>query len=149
MALKFNPMTGEFDQVFVGVSDWVSFAPSGTFTNTTYAGFWRREGDSMRVRITGSLTGTPGAADLFFTVPESKTIDTTKISSTAGLQIVGIAKALDSGTGTFTGMVRYQTTTTVSVQGNNIAATWSNTVPFGWAVNDNLSVEFLVPIVGW
>lgn len=152
--------TFDFDNVVVGpqvqlqgapVSDWTSFTVTGSFTNTTYTGYWRRVGDSMEVDVHGTLTGTPGATTLSITLPNSRVIDTAKLADGANGSVLGIVQAYDNGTNRYTGVVRFNSTTTVKIHTDGVGGDdgWTQAAPFTWAVNDYFNLRFLVPIVGW
>jgi len=149
--LKFdNVVIGPLVQVFgAPISDWTAYTPGGSFTNTTHTGFWRRAGDSMEIQIDGVLTGTPGAATFSVNLPSGYSIDTAKLSSVS-TKVLGLASSLDSGTAAYAGQnVVYASTTSVNVQQIGASATWSQAVPYTWAINDRFSLLFKVPITGW
>ena len=139
------------------VTDWTAYTPTGSWvTNTTYAGYWRRVGDSIEVRARVSTSGAPTAASLTVSIPSGLSIDTTKaINTTATLGSLGIATINDSGLSTYTGVVQYQSTTSVSVLVNNAAGTYTveadvtATVPFSFGASDKVDIFFSVPILGW
>lgn len=133
-------------------SVWTSFTPTGSFTNTTYTGLWRRSGDSAEVQIKGTLTGTPGAATLSVDLPTNMTIDTAKLSATANSANIipaGIIVGVDVGTSYYTGIARYSTTSAVVFSNDGALASWSQAAPFTWVSGDIFSTSFTVPIVDW
>jgi hypothetical protein len=135
------------------VTDWQTFTPTGGWTNTTYTGQWRRVGDSMEVRATATLTGTP-VGTLSITIPNSQAIDTTKVE--AGVPI-GQLRWYDSGTtGVMTGSMVINGSTAVTPTGQRFAAAGNNDLlsftPSAlktFASGDLVLMEFKVPIVGW
>lgn len=130
-------------------TDWVSYTPTGSWSNTTYAGKWRRVGDSMEVNAQLTLLGTPTSATLTVALPSGYTIDTAKLANStiydAGL---GIAHIRDYSGNFYTGSVRYNNTTSVLFTINN-GGLVTETVPMTWASADQLSANFSVPITGW
>jgi hypothetical protein len=157
----------EFDNVVVGpqsqlygapISDWTAFTPTGSWsTNTTYSGFWRRVGDSMEVTVLVSVSGAPTAASLTVNLPTGYTIDTAKLAGGADTnnRALGKASILDSGTAIFVGFIGYSSTSAVSVQNVDDAASGvamgavSNTNPMTFASGDAVFIEYKVPISGW
>src|SRR6185369_9868403 len=101
-------------------------------TNTTYAGRWRRVGDSMQIQATISLAGAPTTATFDMTIPSGFTIDTTKLAGGAIVDnALGSATSRDAGTANFSGCVRYSTTTTVQIVGDaGSGGLWTQAVPF-------------------
>jgi len=79
-------------------------------------------------------------------MPTGMTIDTAK---STGLTF-GVAGASNSGgTGSYTGQVRSDTSTSVIFYGDSNAAVWNATVPRTFAQNDRIDFTFPVAIVGW
>lgn len=136
------------------VTDWVSYTPTGSFTNTTYTGRWRRVGDSMEVMARATLTGTPGAVGQFYvSLPSGYSIDTTKFPSvsTAFSISVGSAGMLTAGARYYTANATYYDTTNVAVvnsESGNTGVT-DEAAPATFASGDVITVNFKVPISGW
>jgi hypothetical protein len=132
------------------VTDWQSWTPTGSWVaNTTYAGQWRRVGDSMQLQVSIAIAGgAPTAATLTVNLPSGYTIDDTKLASTSS-SVLGEALANDAGTASYVGAVYRASSTSVSVWTNAGAAAWSNTVPFSWTSTDRTTLNFVVPIAGW
>lgn len=136
------------------ISDWNSYTPTGSWVaNTTYSGKYRRIGDSVEIQISLSLTGAPTATSLTFNIPSNLTIDTTKLVLTSGaVPVFGQAAGVHSGT-FYNFVVLYNTTSSVSVVYQS-ALTGSITAvnatsPITWASGDTVTVNCLVPIVGF
>lgn len=151
--------TLKIDNVFIGpelrvqgvpVTDWQSFTPTGTWvTNTTYAGRWRRVGDSMEAQVYVLLTGAP-TGDFTVNLPSGYAIDTAKLPvATDGRDSIGIANAGDVGVGSHVGITTYATSTSVSVFGDDGSGRFTATSPFTFGSTDFVSIEFKVPILGW
>lgn len=160
--------TLQFDNFYVGeqttsygpiVTDWKSFTPTGSWnTNTTYAGYYRRVGDTLEVQIKISLAGAPNAAALTINLPSGLTIDTAKLASNSGTSTDSFGKIyyFDSGVSSYIGELAYSSTTSVGARylddsGTNIAvpADISSTAPHTWGASDFLVARYSAPIVGW
>lgn len=151
-----------FDSMFVGpqtvsygaaMSDWTSFTPTGSWSNTTYTGLYKRVGDSAALQYTLTMTGAPTATNLTLNMPSGMVIDTSKLTSS--FLFAGGGNGADVGVqpyGQFfleiisstSFIVRYQSSTAA------VAAPVTNTAPFAWGNTDiiNLTAHDL-PIVGW
>lgn len=145
-------------------SDWAAYTPiwssGGTppaIGNGTLAGWWRRNGPNMQIRIemlSGTTTTYGGANAYTFSIPSGYSIDNSLVNSTTGVGVKGLANARNTSSLTFaTGAVVPGTTTSVSVAmtgGNNTF--WQSTLPGTWtasAANQTIALEFEAPIVGW
>ena len=156
-------ITLAFDDFFVGpqtapigpvVTDWVSYTPTGGWTsNATYAGRYRRIGDSLEVQYAVTLTGAPNAAGLFINLPSGLTVDLAKMPTGSLADVAGSAQGLKSGTGyvfssylaTATSVqVSYIVNGTTSAEGNV-----TNALPVAWNNGDLINGTFRVPIQGW
>ena len=146
------------------ITSWQTYTPvithdSGAASNYTAAGKWRQEGED--VLIQGSITFNSSSAafsNVFVGFPNSYTIDSTKLSSTAALPILGSALVLDAGTALYVAEVLYNNssraliyldvvtahTGTVPVQVGGI----TNTTPITFNTGDAISFEFRFPAVG-
>lgn len=136
------------------VTDWITFTPTGNWTtNTTYTGEYRRVGDSAEFQIYLSLSGAPTSASLIVNLPSGIVIDTTKVpaATSAAATHLGTAHIRDVGSGSYIGIVNYQSTSSVQVQfngtGNTGSVNQANPITFG--ANDYISLHFMVPVVGW
>jgi hypothetical protein len=134
------------------MTDWVSYTPTGAWTsNTAYYGRWRRVGDSMEVQAKALLSGAPNSADFSITIPSGYTIEASKISGNGFADNLGSAIILDSGSRLYVATVGYGTTAAVTLihteSGN--AGIINQASPVTFAINDVVSVHFMVPIVGW
>ena len=147
--------TAKVDNVQVGpreisrgsvVTDWVSYTPTGAMTNMTYAGRWRRVGDSMEVEARATATGTP-TGSFTISVPSGYTIDSTKVNNP---QHVGSGHVDDYGVGVHLVAVLYiGSSTSVSAYGDDGAGGVTATSPITFGTNDNIKIRFSVPITGW
>lgn len=131
--------------------DWTTCPTitGGWSTNTTYSCIWKRQGSNAYFDILVSVSGAPTSANLTLNLPV--TIDTTKLSSTNNtLLSSGIAS--DGGIH-YPLLARYESTTSVR------ALYWTGTppslsgvtqaAPFTFGSGDFVSVQFVVPVVGW
>lgn len=165
--------TVNFDNFYVGrnvastgavVTDWVSYTPtvvtnSGTMTNYTATGKWKRIGDTAK--FVGDITFT-GAAGTWSVVkvslPSGMAMDTSKMWPTPTERILGKASFLDAGTTLYgMGPVTYNSTTNVTLSTTSangatapvLSMAVQGTVPFTWNTGDSISFQFEAPISGW
>lgn len=147
------------------VTDWVAYTPtvtaiSGTLTNFTVAGFWRRNGDTadykIRLIFNTSVVGT--WSNPLFSLPSGQVVDNTKIpgGNIETFQSQTLGTATDAGTQTFALSARPYTSTTVIAQQFFVTGSvinlnsLSQASPFTWTTNDEIEFEIRqVPIVGW
>jgi len=143
------------------IGPWIAYTPTGSWTAfTTYAGWYRRVGDTMEVRATAVLAGTPTTAIFTLSLPSGFTMDSTKISflSTRALGDGSIYD--DSGGSGFSRILAqpiFASSTTIEMMA--VAATASGSThytvridqatPIPFANNDVISVNFAVPIAEW
>jgi hypothetical protein len=153
-ALTFDKNQSFF--IFQG-TNWVSFTPTGSWsTNTTYAGKYRRVGDSIEVEATISLAGAPTAATLTVNLPSGLTMDTGKISGPGSESILGSAMAVDASPFTLIpGIVLYNSTSSVAIRSHAESGTAvtlavvNATAPVTFASGDKVMLKFSAPISGW
>lgn len=158
-----------FDNVKVGPSplvmgvpssDWTAYTPtisslSGTLTNYTATGFWRRIGDTIECKAAIAFTGAAGTwSGPLFSLPTGRVIDTAKLAAgTIQEQNLGESSVLDSGVSDYTiGKVEYNNTTSVLAKlfdTSKVATAITQAAPFGFASGDQIFAKFSVPIVGW
>lgn len=156
-SLKFDNITLGPQVVSMGapVTDWVSYTPTMTWVSgATVGAYWRRVGDTLEVTGRVSVNGGVTAAELTITIPSGLAIDTAKLISTTRLDNLGEARLRDDdATAVYDGLVRYFSTTSVTILGQSTAGSsnsvLNSTAPFTWANNDTVTFEFKVPIVGW
>lgn len=145
-------------------TDWQSYTPSvtaisGTLTNFTVQGFWRRKGDSADYKIRLVFIGAVGTwSNPLFSLPSGHVIDDAKIpgGSIGGYSDENWGTAWDTGTQGYKSAARPYTTTTLIMQqlfvsGSTVVLnSYSQASPFTWTSGDEM--EFTVknvPIVGW
>jgi hypothetical protein len=138
------------------VTDWQSYTPTGTWTtNTTYTGRWRRVGDSMQLTATAALSGAPNAVGLKFNMPAGYTIDTAKLANSnisgGSRQILGNVSILDSGLSVRSGVIVYESATSLWPYSADSTGDFSisNTMPITFGSGDAVSITATVPILGW
>lgn len=135
-------------------SDWTAFTPTGLWvTNTTYTGWWKRNGDNISLRYKLAMTGSPGiGGHLWISLPSGLTIDTTKIDNNTSQRALGTCSLLDNGSGVTNGIVAYFNTTAIALQ-TYLADAFGNvtqTAPFSMATGDTIWVEVpSLPIAEW
>lgn len=139
---------------------WISFTPTGGWnTNVTYAGFWRRIGDSMELQMGLVCSGAPNAVAATFNMPTGYTIDTNKLlaQSATYYPILGNCIAFrNTGSHPYMGHAAFSTASIIAAK---TMTTFSSVVPelvdvgttspMTWAANDRLQITALVPISGW
>lgn len=142
----------------VPTSDWQSNIPTGTWTtNTTYSGKWRRLGDSAHYTIKVATSGAPNSTDLYVDMPSGQVIDYNKHTSSPGTGYYGTAWLRDAGVNGYTATLFGVDSNTVAVYTVKADGTYAAagtvgvnpTSPFTWGINDEVYVEFTVPISGW
>ena len=136
------------------IGNWQSYTPTGSWANTTYTGKYRRVGSQMEVYARATLTGTPTATILTFSIPSGFTIDTSVLLGTVANNAVLLGSATGrQGSGGFRLAVNYSSTTTVSItyQSTTAAAASgvTSTVPVSWVSADWIEAAFTVPIAEW
>lgn len=143
------------------ITPWTSTTVTGSWTtNTTYTGKYRRVGDTMECLIRVALSGAPDNATLTVTIPEGKSVDTTKINTTSSpVETLGTAVGFDTtgtNSGRLFGETVYASATTVAVRileessgSVHYETTVDQTSPVTWANGDSILLRFAVPIVGW
>lgn len=154
-----------FDDFFVGpqtapigpvITDWVSFIPTGSWTtNSTYTGFYKREGDMAEIQTYITLAGAPNSATLIVNLPSGLTIDTAKLTS--GTPVVGQIRLFNSGVEQIDGAVFFSTSTAVAPRYygtsgansdvNSLAITQA--APYTIKSGDTVYLRYRVPIAGW
>lgn len=125
------------------VTDWQSFTPTGSWGSTTYTGLWRRVGDSIEVKIDGTLTGTP-SGNLTVNLPSNvPAMDSNKIFA-GHAEVLGFGGILKSGSRRYDIQAVYNSSTQVTIQ--DLDDTASNQVtatsPAAFASGDNFNIYF-------
>lgn len=142
-------------------TDMQPWTPTGSWTtNSTYSGRFRRKGAYLFGEVKISLSGPPNATPLTINLPiyngSQLSVDTSKYPDFLESR-VGSGTALDNL------VTRYALRTTISsstqIQANAIDDTGasyafdnaqvSNLVPFSFNSGDSVSINFMVPILGW
>jgi hypothetical protein len=154
----------QIDDVYVGpqtapigpvVTDWVSYTPTGSWANTTYAGIWRRVGDTMQGRVRLACTGVPTNATLTVSLPSGYSIDLAKYPSSQPAT-VGNAYVEDAAITGFDGFTYVFNSTSIAIKVLDVNASYArgatitgNTIPFAWNNQDYIVLDFSVIISGW
>lgn len=130
-----------------GSSDWASYTPTTTITNTTRdASFYRRSADNIEIGF--AVTGT-GAFGTNYTydqlLPSGLTINTLKLAAYAAgaendVASIGSWFGVDAGSSTYTGIVRYNV---------SAALIAPHGISFSPGSGDGLQLTFSVPISEW
>lgn len=139
------------------ITEWVSFTPTGGWsTNTTYAGFWRRVGDTIEVQTKVTVSGAPTSASLSLNLPSTFAIDTNKVLQTTGNRAVLQSSCTihDQGVAAYYAQVCYNNSTTsvvvAYISGSlGVEDQVTQAVPFTFGNTDNVVCTYAVPISGW
>jgi hypothetical protein len=116
----------------------------------------QKDGEFLEVWFKVACTGAPNAVQLFVNIPNSWTIDTSRMIDTSQIN-VGWSRGLDSGVSSWSGECFYGTTTTVGVGFRKVTSasnsdtndTVAQTLPFSWGASDTLTGYFRVPITNF
>ena len=139
------------------ITPWETVTLTGSFnTNCTYTGKMRYVGENMEVVGQIAFTGAPNAVQATINIPQSKSIDTSKMpAANSDSTRVGDLTFDDSGVGTMPGHVYYRGATAVSLKCLDDAAgsthyesLFTEIVPVVIASGDKINFAFSVPIVG-
>lgn len=126
--------------------------PTGSWTtNTTYAGFMRRVGDTLETFIQVETAGAPDAVALTINLPTGLVADTAKFAGSN--PVVGRGWTSDSGNSRGYALVRLASGIFACLHSSTGPSTMtaiSSTVPITWGANDKLELmTFSLPIQGW
>jgi hypothetical protein len=138
------------------VTDWVSYTPvittqSGTITNFSPTGRWRRVGDMLELDLSGVFTSASVGtwSGVLFGLPSGLVIDTSKTAPVTKTSLVGSAILRDAGTGNYQGNVRIVSGGTTYLEVTNGLGAATQAAPFSWGDTDAMNGYARVPIVGW
>ncbi len=133
------------------LTEWTSdtlanlISNEGTLANSNVQ--WRRNGPDMEVTFSTEMTS-DASGTVVFTVPNSKTIDTTRVTASANAdQALGPCYANDQGTAVYAGSAVYRSGTGIVFKFTNGAV--SSGTPFTWGANDDWTCTFKIPITEW
>lgn len=146
-------------------SIWTTFTPSTNITtNATNTGKKRRVGDSLELQYEIVFSGANTEGIPTFTIPDSLTINTSKLTSTDAGLCLGKGNYYDNSAasganrGLLTGTVSYVSTTEVQLFLFDEASAsthyltqiqTNNNLPVTVGANDRISIKLSVPITGW
>jgi hypothetical protein len=148
------------------VTDWVNYTPtvttsSGSVTNATHTGRWRRVGDSIEVRVTTQFSAASAAfTNILYSLPSGLSFDTSKFAGTTETQI-GVSRCLDSGilmyavgNSVYVDSTRFRPQVSVSAPSSSpvTSTVVTNTYPFTFGATgtqDTIETEIMAPIQGW
>lgn len=126
-------------------TSWVWQSYTATLTNLsggTQTSRYCQIGKTVFYRFGYVLAGAGVAGNVTFTLP----VTSVSYSGTAGTQVVGIGRILDSGTGSFECRAVWASTTTATIAVYNASATYlsstalTNLIPMTWAVSDEIYI---------
>jgi hypothetical protein len=122
-----------------------TFTLTNAGTATVSAGI-KRIGDTAIVNGTITIGASLPTGTITLNMPSGLTINTAK---TQGLS-AGVASASNSGgTGSYTGTVRIDSSTSLLFYGDSNAGLWNATVPRTFVANDRIDFTFSVAISSW
>jgi hypothetical protein len=142
------------------VSDWVSYTPTissgtGTITNSTAAGQWRRVGDSMEIQVilTFNSTSVGTWTQPILSLPSGYAIDTTKMAS-GYTGTFGQALFENFGNNAYinAGIEPYSSTSIqffYSTNASGSATSITQAAPFTISSGSYFTGNLIVPILGW
>lgn len=134
-------------------SEWESYTPTGSFTNTTYSGRWKRDGDDLVLVIRAVGTGTPAAATGFTaSLPSGLVADVDKLGNAVNtaFNYVGHGYVTDAGTNAnrHSGRVYLTSTTSINLVVDE-GTTFTSTNVFTFTTSDQVHMMARIPIAGW
>lgn len=135
------------------VIDWVAYTPTVTnTTNATATGLYRRNGDSLdvRVKITWSGSGGTTAAPVV-TLPSGVVIDTTKIDLNTSITPLGFGRYRNFGSTDYPGYTVHNTISSIAYAqlGAGINNDLSQVLLVTPKSGDNINLTASFPVVGW
>lgn len=137
------------------ITVWVSYTPTmGGFDTLTSSVWWKRNGDTLTVQGWGT-SPTFSATNLSITLPGALAIDSAKIGTTSGRQLVGLGSIAQSGGTTDIIRIFFDGSDTAKVYfGNGAGGTteFSKRTAssfFGAGTPTTAAFRFELPISGW
>jgi hypothetical protein len=136
----------------------IAWTPTGSWvSNSTYTGFWWREGNKLNFEVHILLAGAPTSATLTITLPTGTTIDTSQmLAAVAGFTPLPGSFILvrdDSAVDSFVGWPFYNTTTSITCKkddGDGTVSAITQAAPMTFATLDTVDIVVLdLPMVGW
>lgn len=146
------PITG------TATTSWMSYTPVCSWvTNSTPSGSWRRNGDSVEIKDSVTLTGAPNATGLTFTPPAGLTPDSARfpVGGSTGDIPVGVWQGYRSGPlAQYGGVVAFNGSNALMGLINGASGGSGNylvgaTAPVTWGSGDRVAYRGLLPITGW
>jgi hypothetical protein len=144
------------------ITDWISFTPtvtssSGTISNVTHTGRWRRVGDSIEAEYRSLFSSTSSAfGQPIYSLPSGLSFDGTKLIVNAINDQLGNSMCLDTGSQVYAGQAQYHSSTQFYVFYDLVAGTAgstyaqiTNTAPFTFNAGDWIQSKIKAPISGW
>lgn len=134
-------------------TDWISFTPTGSWSNTTYSGLYKRVGDDVLIKYKLLLTGTPSGL-LSLELPNSLIVDENKVVTTGVSNYVGYGNAIETGASSYHIASRYRTDNdNIDVvywnSSTGLTAALGATGLFTFGNTDEITIEMRLPIQGW
>lgn len=133
-----------------------SWTPTGAWsTNTTWSGFWWREGHFFRAKVLAETSGAPNSASFTINLPTGVAIDTDYLVTADLTNSFGSLKTRDGGGDTYLGEVSYTSSSAVIGYCHNTASTYgfmnimNQSTPITFGSGDWIEADFRIPVVGW
>ena len=132
-------------------SNEIPFVGSGTWTNTTYSGFWERDGKNLKCQFSAVCTAAPSGGSLLLSIPFS----TMELNAFSGKR-AGLTYVEDNGITGYDGLVYIQSVTQIGPAVLNTASTYggsnvvSTTAPISFNTGDFITVtKFDMPLTAF
>jgi hypothetical protein len=140
----------------VGDTGAVAWTPTGSWSaNTTYTGWWRRDGDMGEYWVKISLAGAPTSATLTINLPSGHAYDTSKMPNDASFTPLGDGALSHSGVGHKlyvvqgsgnTALIAFQSAASSTSSAGSVV---TQAAPVTFASGDTLDFHFKAPMLGW
>lgn len=139
------------------ISDWQDFTPTGSWTtNATYAGQYRRVGDTAEINYKVSLSGAPNATSLTFDMPSGLTPDSNKVTDFSGVFHAGSGIVSDGVFVLYQASVLFQdgsdnflVRTYDTSGGDTVESNVNATSPITFGSGDGVEVTVRIPVLEW
>lgn len=138
-------------------TDWAALTPTGSWSaNSTYTGFWKRDGEDVIMQLAVNCSGAPTSAALSFNYPTGFLPDTTKLAGADSNRILGTGMVKDSGSTTYAAWALYSASNmpiyvmdSSSTHGALTPVTQASTVPISFGASDGVHVVVRYPVLQW
>ncbi len=156
-SVEINSSFAQTNMPVRAITPWEAFSAAVSWSeNASTFGFKRRVGDSLEVRITVKLSGSPETENFTIFLPDELEIDLEKVGNPPSNSFHAVGHALlhnRDGAAIFgqvlpSGKDRLRIRAASSTSPS--ASTYVNsTQPFRWSADDEMSILFTVPVQRW